>query len=47
MIPSPLNVPHKSSLKELENFFDEHHLFGVPVVDDEMRMVGVILSERC
>ena len=44
MIPSPLNLPHKSSLKELEDFFDEHHLFGVPVVDDEKRMVGVVLS---
>ncbi|MBC8318162.1 MAG: magnesium transporter [Desulfobulbaceae bacterium] len=44
MISSPLNLPHKSSLKELEDFFDEHHLFGVPVVDDEKRMVGVVLS---
>ncbi|WP_300464955.1 magnesium transporter [Desulfobacula sp.] len=44
MIPSPLTIPHKASLRELENFFDENHLFGVPVVDDDHRMVGVILS---
>lgn len=44
MISSPLHVFHKASLKELENFFDEHHLFGVPVVDDDKKMVGVILS---
>jgi magnesium transporter len=45
MIPSPLSVSHTSTLKELENFFDEHHLFGIPVVDDANKMVGVILSE--
>ena len=44
MIPSPLTIHHKASLRELENFFDEHHLLGVPVVDDNRRMVGVILS---
>jgi len=44
MTPSPLYINHKASLRELENFFDEHHLFGIPVVDDDQRMVGVILS---
>jgi len=44
MIPSPLHIHHKTSLRELENFFDERHLFGVPVVDDDRRIVGVILS---
>ena len=44
MIPSPLSIPHKSSLRELENFFDEHRLFGVPAVDDKERLVGVVLS---
>jgi magnesium transporter len=43
MIPSPLSVSHKASLKELEDFFEEHHLFGVPVVDDRQRLVGVVL----
>ena len=43
MISSPLSVPDKASLKELEEFFEEHHLFGVPVVDDGRRLVGVVL----
>ncbi|MBC8417123.1 MAG: magnesium transporter [Desulfobacterales bacterium] len=43
MISSPLSVPDKASLKELEEFFEEHHFFGVPVVDDGRRLVGVVL----
>ena len=43
MIPSPLHVSDKASLKELEEFFEEHHLFGVPVVDKDRRLVGVVL----
>jgi len=45
MIPSPLSVPDKSPLKDLQDFFNQHHLFGVPVVDDAGRMVGVVLPE--
>ncbi|MFC1883160.1 magnesium transporter [Thermodesulfobacteriota bacterium] len=43
MLPSPLSVSDKASLKELQEFFEEHHLFGVPVVDDARRLVGVVL----
>lgn len=43
MLSSPLSVSDKASLKELQEFFDEHHLFGVPVVDDGRRLVGVVL----
>ena len=43
MIHSPLCVSDKASIKELEDFFEEHPLFGVPVVDDGYRMVGVVL----
>ena len=43
MISPPLSVSDKASLKELEEFFEEHHLFGVPVVDDGRRLVGVVL----
>ncbi len=43
MIKNPLFVNDTSSLKELEDFFDEHHLFGVPVVDSQKRLVGVVL----
>jgi magnesium transporter len=43
MLSSPLSVSHKASLKTLQDFFEEHHLFGVPVVDDGRRLVGVVL----
>ncbi|MBT8338909.1 MAG: magnesium transporter [Desulfatitalea sp.] len=43
MIPSPLSVSDGSSLRELEDFFEEHHLLGVPVVDARQRLVGVVL----
>ena len=43
MISSPLCVSDKASLKELEDFFEEHHLFGVPVVNDGRQLVGVVL----
>ena len=43
MLSSPLSVSDNASLKELQEFFEEHHLFGVPVVDEERRLVGVVL----
>lgn len=43
MISSPLSVSDKASVKELEDFFEEHHFFAVPVVDDQRRLVGVVL----
>lgn len=45
MISSPLSVSDKASLNELEDFFEKHHLFGAPVVDDGQRLVGVILPK--
>jgi magnesium transporter len=45
MLTSPLSVSDKASLRELRAFFDEHHLFGVPVVDDMKRLVGVVLPD--
>lgn len=43
MLSSPLSVSHKASLMELNDFFEEHNLLGVPVVDDGGRLVGVVL----
>lgn len=43
MIASPLTVSDKASLTELEEFFEEHHFFGVPVVDENKRLLGVVL----
>ncbi len=45
MIPKPLSVSDKASLHELEDFFEEHHLFGAPVVDDRHCLVGVVLPQ--
>ena len=45
MISSPLRISHKASLRKLETFFDEHHLFGIPAVDDEERTGCVV--QRC
>lgn len=43
MIRSPLNVSDQATLPELKNFFDEHKLFGVPVVNADQQLVGVVL----
>jgi len=45
MISQPLQVKVDASLEELRNFFEEHNLFGVPVVDADGRLVGVVLPE--
>jgi magnesium transporter len=45
MIKPPLSISDKASLKELQEFFEDHHLFGVPVVDDSNRMVGLVLPD--
>lgn len=43
MIRSPLCISDTASLTELRNFFDEHKLFGAPVVDSDQHLVGVVL----
>lgn len=45
MISPPLRISDNASLKELEEFFEEHYLFGAPVVDSEQRILGVILPD--
>lgn len=54
MIESPLSVSVNDNLEQLEQFFERHTFFGVPAVDEEQRLVGVVrhqdveeaLSER-
>lgn len=36
-------VNHLSKLDQLIDFFDKYELFGVPVVDDDQKLVGIIL----
>ena len=43
MIKDPLHVSVQASVRKLEEFFSEHRLFGVPVVDTGNRLVGVVL----
>lgn len=42
MIPKPLSVRDTAELDELEDFFDSHRFFAVPVTDAEGRLVGVV-----
>ncbi len=42
MIPSPLSVDVRTSLQPLEQLFDEHAFLGMPVVDAQRRLVGVV-----
>ncbi len=43
MIRNPYKINASASLEELRNFFDEHDLFGVPVVDDQQCLVGIVM----
>lgn len=43
MIHPPLSVSGQATLLELKDFFDEHKLFGVPVVDSDQHLLGVVL----
>jgi magnesium transporter len=45
MIKKPLSISTSATIGELKQFFDEHALFGVPVVDSANRLVGVVLPE--
>jgi len=42
MITNPLSVRDKTTLDELFEVFDRNHFFGVPVVNDEGILVGVV-----
>lgn len=43
MIENPLQVKDQNQLKDLRDFFQKHHLFGVPVVDQLGCLKGVLL----
>jgi magnesium transporter len=42
MLREPLTVPVAGPLDDLADFFDRHAFLGVPVVDEDHRMVGVV-----
>jgi len=45
MIKNPFKINVDASLDQLYNFFEEHSLFGVPVVDAESRLLGIVLPQ--
>jgi magnesium transporter len=45
MIKKPLSIRVNANVDELQHFFDEHKLWGVPVVDSGNRQIGVVLPE--
>lgn len=42
MLPDPIFVPDMTSFEELKAIFDEHPFVGLPVVDAQHRLVGVV-----
>ncbi len=42
MIKDPLSVPATASLRDLRDFFMQYNFLGVPVVDDDGHLVGVV-----
>lgn len=42
MIPSPMSVPVHLPLVELHDFFQQHRFLGVPAVETDGRLVGVV-----
>ena len=42
MLSHPLSISVLATLRELREFFEEHHFFGVPVIDEKRRLVGVV-----
>jgi len=42
MIPEPMSVPVDYGLDDMVGFFEDHEFLGVPVVDGEQRLVGVL-----
>jgi magnesium transporter len=45
MIRNPYKVSVEATLEDLRNFFEEHNLFGVPVVDADLKLRGIVLPE--
>lgn len=42
MISNPVEVRTVTSLDDLQHFFDRHAYFGIPVTDEQGRLVGVV-----
>ncbi|MDA0196141.1 MAG: CBS domain-containing protein [Bacteroidetes bacterium] len=40
-----MTVNHNARIEELINFFDTNDFYGVPVINDEQHLVGVVLRK--
>lgn len=45
VIKDTLTVQDSTPIEDLIRFFDEHDFYGVPVLDDDNKMVGVVLRK--
>lgn len=45
MIPEPITVGDSTPVLELEKIFEEHYFLGLPVVDEEQRLIGIVDRE--
>ena len=45
MIPDPITVEAGTPLHDLENIFEQHNFLGLPVVDQQKRLIGIIDRE--
>lgn len=45
MVPDPVSVPASVRLPEIFDLFDRYRFLGIPVVDEAMHMIGVLLRE--
>ncbi|WP_298860149.1 magnesium transporter [uncultured Gimesia sp.] len=42
MIRNPTSVPVSTSLQDLQHYFDSHPLYGLPVIDEDQKLIGVV-----
>lgn len=45
MIPEPITVHVEASISELENIFEQHHFLGLPVVNANRQLIGIVDRE--
>jgi len=46
MIQNPTSVLVSTGLQELQHYFDSHPLFGLPVIDDDQKLIGVVRRDE-
>ena len=39
------SLHHTASLDDLTTFFDKHNFFGVPIIDDRQKLIGIVLRK--